>query len=123
MLMNKPADKVSFLDEIDVTLTIDGRQTTDHQMTEIGLNILPIVFRASLRDITLITTIVNRALELSSSQAASRPKAVNPASARPPSTVSRKSATPSRSKALAKGKGRVIMSKEMVCFSVKTVGL
>ncbi|KAG9019286.1 hypothetical protein FRB90_004293 [Tulasnella sp. 427] len=114
MSMNKPADKVSFLDEIDVTLTIDGRQTTDHQMTEIGLNVLPIVFRASLRDISLITAIVNRALELSSSQASSPPKAPKPVSARPTSTVSRKSAAPSRPKASQKSKSRVIMSKELL---------
>ncbi|KAG8928477.1 hypothetical protein FRC01_005870 [Tulasnella sp. 417] len=114
MSMNKPADKVSFLDEIDVTLTIDGRQTTDHEMTEIGLNILPIVFRASLRDITLITAIVNRALELSSSQAASQPTPPKPISARPPSAVSKRSGPSSRPKASTKGKSRVIMSKEML---------
>ncbi|KIK70982.1 hypothetical protein GYMLUDRAFT_33082 [Collybiopsis luxurians FD-317 M1] len=64
--MGRPSDTVRFLDEFDLTFSLDNRSTSSQLMTNIELNTRPIVFRASYRDITLITTIVNKAIELSS---------------------------------------------------------
>ncbi|KAG8981485.1 hypothetical protein FRB94_008774 [Tulasnella sp. JGI-2019a] len=66
MSMNKPSEKVSFLDEVDITLSLDTRQASSRPMTSIEVAVFPIVFRASLRDINLIMSIVNRGMELSS---------------------------------------------------------
>ncbi|KAL1739455.1 hypothetical protein HDZ31DRAFT_77584, partial [Schizophyllum fasciatum] len=69
--MGKPSESVRFLDEFDATLTMDSRPTTAQQMTNLELACKPIIFRASHRDINLITTIVNKAVSLySATQAA-----------------------------------------------------
>ncbi|CED84268.1 Vacuolar protein sorting-associated protein [Phaffia rhodozyma] len=62
--MDKPSESVRFLDDIDLTLSIDSRSVSNYQTTEIELAVQPIIFRASYRDITLITNIVNRATSL-----------------------------------------------------------
>ena len=66
LAMDKPNETVRFLDEIDLTLSIDSRRMAQHQMTDIELAVQPIIFRASYRDIMLITEIVNKAIALSS---------------------------------------------------------
>ncbi|KAJ3917835.1 vacuolar protein sorting-associated protein 13 [Lentinula edodes] len=65
MQMGRPTETVRFLDEFDLTFSLDSRSTSSQLMTNIELNTRPIVFRASYRDITLISTIVNKAVELS----------------------------------------------------------
>lgn len=62
--MGKDAETVRFLDDIDFTFSLDSRSSENHQMTNIEVSSQPIVFRASYRDINLITTIVNKALQL-----------------------------------------------------------
>ncbi|EKM61051.1 uncharacterized protein PHACADRAFT_156217 [Phanerochaete carnosa HHB-10118-sp] len=62
--MGKDADTVRFLDDVDFTFSLDSRFTATHQTTTIEMTSQPIVFRASYRDMNLITTIVNRAIEL-----------------------------------------------------------
>jgi vacuolar protein sorting-associated protein 13A/C len=64
--MDQPKETVRFLDDIDLTLSIDSRQVATHQMTDIELQVQPIIFRASYRDIMLITDIVNKAIALAS---------------------------------------------------------
>ncbi|KAJ1311504.1 hypothetical protein OPQ81_009991 [Rhizoctonia solani] len=64
--MGRSAENVRFLDDMDITLSLDTRKSAAHQMTSIELSTKPIVFRASYRDINLIMAIVNRAIELSS---------------------------------------------------------
>ncbi|KAG8691548.1 hypothetical protein FRC11_001538 [Ceratobasidium sp. 423] len=64
--MGRSAENVGFLDDMNVTLSLDTRKSAAHQMTSIELSTQPIVFRASYRDINLIMAIVNRAIELSS---------------------------------------------------------
>lgn len=66
LAMDKPNETVRFLDEIDLTLSIDSRRMANQQMTDIELAVQPIIFRASYRDIMLITEIVNKAIALSS---------------------------------------------------------
>lgn len=62
--MGKPSESVRFLDDVDMTLTMDNRPTTAQHMTNLAITSKPIVFRASHRDINLITTIVNKAIGL-----------------------------------------------------------
>jgi vacuolar protein sorting-associated protein 13A/C len=63
--MDKPSDAVRFLDDFDLTLSIDNRPIAAQQMSNIELTLQPVVFRVSYRDIHLITSIVNKAIELS----------------------------------------------------------
>ncbi|KAF8516153.1 hypothetical protein BU17DRAFT_51124 [Hysterangium stoloniferum] len=60
--MDKPLDPVRFLDDLDLTLSMDSRQTA---APNIELVLQPVIFRVSYRDIHLITSIVNKAIELS----------------------------------------------------------
>ncbi|KAG8694260.1 hypothetical protein FRC09_009967, partial [Ceratobasidium sp. 395] len=64
--MGRASESVRFLDDLDVTVSLDSRKSAAHQMTSIEVAAQPIVFRASYRDINLIMAIVNRAIELSS---------------------------------------------------------
>ncbi|TIB10448.1 hypothetical protein E3P92_03204 [Wallemia ichthyophaga] len=73
--MDKPKDKLRFLDNFDFTLSYDSRKVDLRQNTSIELRADPIIFRASYRDILLITDIFNKALELSTK---SRPTQVSP---------------------------------------------
>lgn len=63
--MGKDSERVSFLDDVDSTLSVDSRSSSSaRQMTNIEMTSKPIIFRASYRDISLIMTIVNKALNL-----------------------------------------------------------
>lgn len=61
-------DEVRFLDNVDITLSMDSTQSSEHQMTNIELGMRPVTLRASIVDINLITSIVLRALALYSQQ-------------------------------------------------------
>ena len=63
--MDKSNDKLRFLDNFDFTLSLDSRNVELRQNTSIELRSDPIIFRSSYRDITLISNIFNKALELS----------------------------------------------------------
>ena len=63
--MDKPLDGVRFLDDLDLTLSMDNRQWAAQHMFSIELTLEPVIFRVSYRDINLITSIVNKAIELS----------------------------------------------------------
>lgn len=106
--MDKPSDSVRFLDDLDLTLSMDNRQWAAQQMSNIEITLHPVVFRVSYRDIHLITTIVNKAIELSTksqssvtngvpkskSSLASRTKITDrQATPRSPSVVTRSRAT------------------------------
>ncbi|THH01814.1 hypothetical protein EW026_g979 [Hermanssonia centrifuga] len=62
--MGKSAETVRFLDDVDLTLSLDSRSSASHRVTNMQLTSKAIVFRASYRDINLITTIVNKAIAL-----------------------------------------------------------
>jgi vacuolar protein sorting-associated protein 13A/C len=103
--MGRASENVRFLDDLDVTISLDSRKSTAHQMTSVEISAQPIVFRASYRDINLIMAIVNRAIELSSKpqgQAENEPQEGRPgalssvSSSMPP--VSQHQPPPSRSR-------------------------
>ncbi|KAH7345058.1 hypothetical protein B0J17DRAFT_763771 [Rhizoctonia solani] len=108
--MGRSAENVRFLDDMDITLSLDTRKSAAHQMTSIELSTQPIVFRASYRDINLIMAIVNRAIELSSKPQAeaqdqsqnTRPDALSSVSSSMPPLSQRKPLPSSRSRKLAR---------------------
>ena len=61
--MGGASESVRFLDDVDLTFSLDSRSSSSHQMTNIEIGAKPITFRASYRDINLITSIVNKAIE------------------------------------------------------------
>lgn len=61
--MGGVSESVRFLDDVDLTFSLDSRSSSSHQMTSIEVGAKPITFRASYRDINLITSIVNKAIE------------------------------------------------------------
>lgn len=63
--MDRPSDGVRFLDDLDLTLSMDKGRWTAQQVSSIEITLQPVVFRVSYRDINLITAIVNKAIELS----------------------------------------------------------
>ena len=64
--MDNSSNTVRFLDNVDITFSLDNRSSSSQQMTSIEITSKPIVLRASYRDINLISSIVNKAIELSS---------------------------------------------------------
>jgi vacuolar protein sorting-associated protein 13A/C len=61
--MGGASESVRFLDDVDLTFSLDSRSSSSHQMTNIEIGAKPVTFRASYRDINLITSIVNKAIE------------------------------------------------------------
>jgi len=122
MRMGKASENVRFLDEIDLTFSLDSRKSTRENMTSMELMIKPIVFRASYRDIELIMTIVNRAVQLYG-QTASTPggDAIGPGSSREKQQSDAKSNFTTgkgvRSQPQPVGQARVLMSKEHVRYA------
>ncbi|KAF7347835.1 hypothetical protein MVEN_01541000 [Mycena venus] len=109
--MGKPAESVRFLDDVDLTFSLDSRSSSGQQMTSIEISSKPIVFRASYRDINMIMTIVNKAIELSAdTQEQSSPDAVRPPSVRPSQTQMTKLSASKQ----PVGKARVVMSRELL---------
>ncbi|KAG1730516.1 vacuolar protein sorting-associated protein 13, partial [Suillus paluster] len=68
--MGADADTSRFLDSVDLTFSMDGRSSTREQMTSMELAAKPIIFRASFRDITLITTIARKTVDIYSTKSA-----------------------------------------------------
>jgi vacuolar protein sorting-associated protein 13A/C len=64
MRMGKHSESVRFLDDVDMTFSLDTRSSSGQQMVSMEISVKPIVFRASYRDIKLITSIINTAIEL-----------------------------------------------------------
>lgn len=70
--MNNIADSARFLDNVDLTFSLDSRSTTSHQLTSMEVGAKPIIFRASFHDINLIMNITNKALGVYGSTANAR---------------------------------------------------
>jgi vacuolar protein sorting-associated protein 13A/C len=70
--MNNVADSARFLDNVDLTFSLDSRSTASQQLTSIEVGAKPIIFRASYHDINLIMNITNKALEMYGNTANSR---------------------------------------------------
>lgn len=117
--MGKPSDDVRFLDDVDLTFSLDNRTTrtssSQQQMMSIELAMKPLVFRASYRDINMITAIVNKAIELyGASQKPAQPSE-NDSTSRSLTAQGRTSSTMGgKSRVQPIGKAHVLMSKEQV---------
>jgi len=114
-------DGVRFLDDLDITLALDNRQTTDHQMTNLEITMQPVILRASLVDINLITSIILRAVNLYSDQN----KSIAPPAADIPTRPSGPSAqSPSRTRHSPRhAKARSSLDKPLVHLSKEKVYL
>jgi len=120
--MNAPQDKVSFIDAFSITMSMDGTKMVQQQITNINVNVDPIVLRASYRDINLIMAIVNKAIELSTSGNAGKtpspavPDRI-PASSQPspsPKSSKRALASPTFISSSVGSAPRLILTKEEV---------
>jgi vacuolar protein sorting-associated protein 13A/C len=110
MRMDKESESVRFLDDVDLTFSLDNRLSSHRQMTSIDATINPVVFRASYQDINMIMAIVNKAILLygSSQQSSTLPKGEREPSSR--LTTARVAVSYDH----PKSKARVLTTKEMV---------
>ena len=115
--MGGASESVKFLDDVDLTFSLDSRSSSSHQMTNIEIGVKPITFRASYRDINLITSIVNKAIEgYGNSQQSStqhNEDVLKSNSSQKPEMGVVKSTT-TVNKSLQDGKAQVLVSKEQV---------
>ena len=105
-------ESVRILDDVDITLSLDSRQSVAQQMTSIDIASTPIVFRASQRDINLIMAIVTKAAQMAAKPAPPEPRPVTK-SAKSAGKVT--SAKAKRSEIVME-QPRLVMSKEKVSF-------
>jgi len=104
MNMGRTSESVRFLDDVDLTVSLDSRSL--QQMTNIEITAKSIIFRASYRDINLITSIVNKAIEVYGT-----PHDPDPHQIQPISSISRATQDPYLR---TTRKARVSMSNEQV---------
>ncbi len=71
--MDKPKENLRVLDNCDINLSLANHPDGPHQVTAIEVGVQPLVLRVSVRDIMLIQSIVNRAVELSNRSAPAEP--------------------------------------------------
>jgi vacuolar protein sorting-associated protein 13A/C len=114
--MGKSSESVRCLDDVDLTFTLDSRASSAQQMTSIEITTEPIVFRASYRDINMITVIINQMISLYGNTQQSGLPLANDSSPRS-NVISRGPAElstmkPNQSHTI--GKARVLMAKEQV---------
>lgn len=114
--MGGASESVRFLDDVDLTFSLDSRSSSSHQMTNIEIGAKPITFRASYRDINLITSIVNKAIERygdsQQSPTQHNEDVLRSNSSRKPEMSVIKTTT--FNQALQDGKAQVLVSKEQV---------
>lgn len=81
--MDKPEDRVSFLDDVNLTLSLDTSRKGSRQMTIIDLDVpVPVIFRASYGDMNLILDIVNKASAAAAKAMGSETSSSTPAPAK-----------------------------------------
>jgi vacuolar protein sorting-associated protein 13A/C len=117
-------EEARILDDVDLTLTLDSRTLSSHQMTSVDLTFKPIVLRASYRDIMLILTIVNKAIDAYGKQTSvvSSSKTTRPSLATSTPGASRSSGGPAQSIISNRGQtsesplgtAHVVLSKEQL---------
>ncbi|KAG6842210.1 hypothetical protein C0991_000180 [Blastosporella zonata] len=112
MRMGKTSESVRFLDEVDLTVSLDRRSSFSQQMTSIEIAVKPIVFRASYGDLSMIASILNRAITLYSSTSTENPAQNTTSSS---TSLSKSSGLGPRLRTL--GNARVMMSKEQLTGS------
>lgn len=67
--MNRPKDTVRLVDNFDIAMSLDSRDAggpLQQTNTSIEVNVDPIILRVSLKDMLMISNVINRAIELSS---------------------------------------------------------
>lgn len=121
--MGKGAEEVRFLDDLDVTLSMDNSTTAHQKMTSIEMNCKPVVLRASYRDILLILAIANKATAAYAKQASAPPappdtssSARSIAPSTRPNAMTRFSSRGSQGTSKPLGKAQVSLSSESVRF-------
>ena len=67
--MDRPKENIRVLDDVDLILSMDSRADGGRQVTNIEVGVQPLILRVSMRDIFLINSIINRAIELSNRSA------------------------------------------------------
>lgn len=72
--MHRPKDTLRLLDNLDLTLSMDSRVNETSSLTSIEVDVEPLVLRVSIRDIVMIQSVVNKAIELSSQQSSAASK-------------------------------------------------
>jgi len=109
--MGEKTETVRFLDGFDFTLSSDSRSSVSQQMINLELSARPVIVRASYRDISLITRILNKAFERFGSPGGSSIRCVEPTETK----NSQKATTLSRStRPKTIGKASVRMTKQQV---------
>lgn len=104
--MGKSDETVRILDDVDMTLSLENKQTMAQQRTSIEITSQPIVFRVSPPDINLILAIVTRATQL-----ASQP---NPAQSPPPKSATKTRTTATNDRRIILEQPKLVMAKEKV---------
>jgi vacuolar protein sorting-associated protein 13A/C len=113
--MGGASESVRFLDDVDLTFSLDSRSSSSHQMTNIEVGAKPMTFRASYQDINLITSIVNKAIEgygNSQQSHTQRNEDITQSNSLNPETSVIKTTTLDRF--LQDGKAQALVSKEQV---------
>ncbi|KAL0951191.1 hypothetical protein HGRIS_007919 [Hohenbuehelia grisea] len=119
--MGSDSESVRFLDDVDMTFSLDSRSTSSQQMMSIEISSRPIVLRASYRDIMVITSITNKAIAMyGDSQQTNQAQAADQLS--PPSLYRGPSSQGQLTKSDQSGphpigKAKVITSKEQLTGS------
>lgn len=114
--MGKDTENVRFLDDVDLTLSLDSRSSSSQQLSSIEITSKPIVLRASYRDITLIMSIVNKAIAMytnSSGNSSANPQSSNPSFDESATSLALVRAPASGSREPV-GRANVVTSKEQV---------
>jgi vacuolar protein sorting-associated protein 13A/C len=117
--MDRPNEKASFLDEMDITLSMDNRTVAGGQSSSIEMEFRPIVLRVSFRDMMLAKSIINRAIELLGTQQPASPSSDNAKhriASTPITTKGRRTST-------AVTKPKVIMARENVSHATFALDL
>lgn len=109
MHMGKVSESVRFLDDVDLTVSLDSRSSLLQKMTNIEIAVKPIIFRASYGDLNMITSIINKAISLFGSTSTQNPSQAKTAA----STSISNSAGPDTSHHTL-GNAHVHISKEQV---------
>ena len=98
------------MDDVDITMSLDNRSTASQQLTNIEIHSKNITFRASYRDIILITSILNRAMESYNHSQESRRAEKDVTADISPTQMNAKSLIPT-------GRARITMIKEQASYS------
>ena len=115
--MNRPSESARLLDDVALSCTVENRNSFSHSTTSIEAVCKELVFRASYRDIDLMMSIINKALNLASkaSTGSGRSSGIGKASTTNESLIgSSMPTTHHQSNVQSITSGTVVISKEQV---------